>query len=510
MTLEEFGKSIKEKYPQYSALSDADLGKRMLEKYPQYSSLVNGATANPDTKKTADTFLAGHPVLKGISDFVGTTGLGKGLAQAIFLNFTNEGKDTLKMLEEGKITPEQFDDIVGGGIATPKEVIGSAAQTGLTVAALGKSPLTSGSTITNQGGRQFIKSAAKQVAKTGAITGGISAAKAASENKSAGQALKDGATGAMLGGGISAVGSVAKLAATKALPKLLSFTSLVPETALETQMSAPGAAKIASKEFKEIGAKGALEKTQSAVVGARKALSTQYDDGLNYLTDKFAGQRFGFSERDAGLIRNALEKYPSLNAPTDMASMGVREGVALLRDVNEALSKGANAKSPEGFLLRKVKEIVKDKLVANFGGDAGDVSAFLKNYSDKKSALDAFETIVEAFRSGNPKTKNAAISRIQQVFAENKEAFVDAVMDFEKAFGDKGILQLLATAPTQKFFAKRIGEVGLGEIIRAILFPLTSPKIVGKEVRSLGATAAGEVSNIGALTKGIGKTILGQ
>jgi uncharacterized protein Yka (UPF0111/DUF47 family) len=39
-TIEEFGRKIKEKYPQYQNIDDAELGRKMLDKYPQYQSRV--------------------------------------------------------------------------------------------------------------------------------------------------------------------------------------------------------------------------------------------------------------------------------------------------------------------------------------------------------------------------------------------------------------------------------------------------------------------------------------
>lgn len=51
MTIEQFGQTIKQKYPQYADLSDADLGQKMLGKYPQYSDLVQ---ARPDKEKLAE------------------------------------------------------------------------------------------------------------------------------------------------------------------------------------------------------------------------------------------------------------------------------------------------------------------------------------------------------------------------------------------------------------------------------------------------------------------------
>jgi hypothetical protein len=45
LTIEEFGKRIKAKYPQYASLSDADIANKVLAKYPQYRAQVKGLTA---------------------------------------------------------------------------------------------------------------------------------------------------------------------------------------------------------------------------------------------------------------------------------------------------------------------------------------------------------------------------------------------------------------------------------------------------------------------------------
>lgn len=39
-SIEEFGKKLKEKYPQYNAIDDRELGLKMLEKHPEYKDRV--------------------------------------------------------------------------------------------------------------------------------------------------------------------------------------------------------------------------------------------------------------------------------------------------------------------------------------------------------------------------------------------------------------------------------------------------------------------------------------
>ena len=81
MTIEEFGKTIKEKYPQYEDVSDRELGERMLVKYPAYQDMIQ---RDPAPQKF-EPLLSGHGVLKGISELTGIAGIARGIAEGIFL-----------------------------------------------------------------------------------------------------------------------------------------------------------------------------------------------------------------------------------------------------------------------------------------------------------------------------------------------------------------------------------------------------------------------------------------
>lgn len=47
MTTDEFGRTVKEKYPQYSQLSDSDVAQKILEKYPQYKEQIQDTPQVP-------------------------------------------------------------------------------------------------------------------------------------------------------------------------------------------------------------------------------------------------------------------------------------------------------------------------------------------------------------------------------------------------------------------------------------------------------------------------------
>lgn len=51
-TLEQFGQTIKAKYPQYNDINDTELGQKMLEKYPEYKDMVDTSTPTPSAPPT--------------------------------------------------------------------------------------------------------------------------------------------------------------------------------------------------------------------------------------------------------------------------------------------------------------------------------------------------------------------------------------------------------------------------------------------------------------------------
>ena len=74
-TIQQFGASIKTKYPQYNDLSDEDVGNKVLKKYPVYADRV-------DTKSTSSLPTIQKPAKKGESSFSGNIlGIGKKKAQ---------------------------------------------------------------------------------------------------------------------------------------------------------------------------------------------------------------------------------------------------------------------------------------------------------------------------------------------------------------------------------------------------------------------------------------------
>lgn len=199
MNLQQFGATIKEKYPQYKDMSDEELGSKMLEKYPQYKDIV--ILEEPIKKPEVKTGLSGVGQLVGESlalntkDYQGyqksSQDLGDmnlKLLQTIREN-KKLGKDTTRLEQQYKINTGnevKFEDIAPSSQKTNKGLAGDLLQTASYFAL----PLSAGSVA----GRVGI----------GATMGGVTGVGSGmSENKDTADIVKQGLVGASIGAFIS-------------------------------------------------------------------------------------------------------------------------------------------------------------------------------------------------------------------------------------------------------------------------------------------------------------------
>lgn len=74
-TLEQFGQTIKAKYPQYNDIGDAELGQKMLAKYPQYHDMVQVTPSDSLQGKNQQSQQSKSGVFKNILDVNNQTGI---------------------------------------------------------------------------------------------------------------------------------------------------------------------------------------------------------------------------------------------------------------------------------------------------------------------------------------------------------------------------------------------------------------------------------------------------
>ena len=166
MKIEDFGKKIKLKYPQYQDMPDAELGQKMIAKYPEYKDLIDVAEPAQVSK------------LQKASNIVSKIFPGKKVGEAI---------GTLAGLGISKVqgTSEFYDT----SVPSPKQVIGDVVAGASQVAGV-KGVGTSGGLI-------------KRALGSAGIGAGLFGGGAMAEDKSIKEITKSAAVGAGVGAGTS-------------------------------------------------------------------------------------------------------------------------------------------------------------------------------------------------------------------------------------------------------------------------------------------------------------------
>ena len=304
-------------------------------------------------------------------------------------------------------------------------------------------------------------------------------------------------TVAKIGAAIPAAGALAKPLLQKALPKLLSFTSPVPEEVLQRNISRPLEMKEALQVAKQGQGEAVLTKVQSAVTGLRSRLTKQYKEGLLWLADQFPSQRIGLNEKDLKTFTRLADEFAITPKVNNVRNMSVKESLQFYKQLNEAAPGLVGQISPKGALLREFRDTFRSKMVKTFGGPNGEVDQFLRQYSIKKSVHEAADSLVKAYKTDNPKAQATALKTLKNAYKESNGAYLDALKDLEDETGMK-ILDYVAALQQTKLAAPSSSALGnsvLGKadkLLKALTFPLTSPRLASFEARTAGRLTNGE------------------
>ena len=213
MTIEQFGQTIKAKYPEYSNYSDAEIGQKMLEKYPQYQTQVS-KPAQPQPQRG---------VAQKVAGFLGIEKAGQATATALrspkeINQSANESAqsllDTNKIIQQIHKLPQgdprrqhlveylkhdinslgytPQSEIDPGTALSNKEVLGSFANVGLNAVAPSA----------------FKGGALTQVAKNAGLGAGFGFAGGLNDNKDTKGLIASTALGAGIGAAIPLAGAV--------------------------------------------------------------------------------------------------------------------------------------------------------------------------------------------------------------------------------------------------------------------------------------------------------------
>ncbi len=405
---------------------------------------------------------------------------------------------------------------------TAKEVAGDVLRTGALFTPVGR--IYKGITVGLRG-----LGAVRGVSAAGKVGAGAAAGTAfdVGERLARGEAPGLGlATG--IGAGVPAVGvglNILGRGAKVVAPKLLSYTSDTPEQAFDFLLQRRGPVQKAIKEG--ITPKQVLQETQGAVRGLRKSLTREWQEGSSNVINEFTGKRWGMGDKAIKLANRVADDF-GIELPTNLKNMSINESLDLLKEVNDLYSKRLVRESAQGINVRKLKDFLKKSVVKNFGGEEGSVANLYKNYSTKKEIFDAADSLVKAYATKKPIQQATALGRLKALFNDNKSAYIDAILDLEKATG-KDLMSKITALQFSSKLPRKLSSVSASGGLQApkgiidkaldlIILPLSSPRSAGfiakklSNIKSPGFTSPGDVllgGKLGSkLEKGIEKGII--
>jgi len=236
MTIEELGKKVKEKYPQYNTYSDLEVGQKTLEKYPVYQNRIDPPKQKSSVSKVIDFFIGSE---KGFGQTLGsavTAATMGGKVKQATQDYITAGKNILSIADtvsdpaEKKRLTDQANEMFkrGGGYVkeaipavtkSTKQIVGEAIGVGADILSFGTYGTAAKGMKTGElalkvaqptiramilkGGNEFRNYAIQQAATSGGLGILYGVSNELEKNNTVANAFKKG----IISGTISALGS---------------------------------------------------------------------------------------------------------------------------------------------------------------------------------------------------------------------------------------------------------------------------------------------------------------
>lgn len=474
---------------------------------------------------------------KSLSDSIWDTigGVGNALGSALGTKPLGEaiGNSVGTGLVAAKEALKGNSDIAGGllkGAATENDknmpkIVGSAVNAIATPASLAV------------GAPESVLRSAAQYAGLGAIQGG---AQSLANGNDPGQIAKDaaisGGIGGVAGGAFNLLGKVA----SKVAAPIVSVTSGVPKTAIEQAGVNPSVTKQGVKMTVDEVRSKAVSSLQSLYNDLNKehaAVSGTLGDTADLGFNSTASQNLTQKAREIAQKFKVFTTPGSEGLSTDFSKSAIVSG-GEERVVNKALQtistwddfsdKGLQALNQRVNALKNFDEGAVTKssaIVGKIHNEIGDLidktspalSTLNKNYSVNKKVLDNISDVIGA-DAKDPVAIQGAVSRLDNIFKENKDEYVNIIRQLGQRSG-VDYLSLLAGGEFQKLLpgyirsAVAVGSIGGAGAVASnplslLLLPLFSPRAVGVAARNAPvATKAASQITRAATTQAIQKTV---
>jgi hypothetical protein len=263
--------------------------------------------------------------------------------------------------------------------------------------------------------------------------------------------------------------------------KLFGYTADTAPDVLKPAILNPKIFAQAQKEVINLGNPGVLQKVQNGITQLRTDLTNYWKVGQQLIVDKAAGVKVGLNDFEVKLFNNIVNKF-GIDLPKNIKSFSAKELLDLNAQINSLYSKKMIREGVEGVIVRKAKDILDNLVTKDLG--KYEVGNFIKGYSAQKTVLDGMNDLFNAYKQNQPKAVAAAYRNIKAAFQEDKYAYLEVLQQFEKLTG-VNVLNQLRAMQVQAFINKS-GKFSMDEVFRMMFLPLTSPKLVGIEAKTLG------------------------
>jgi hypothetical protein len=552
LSLEQFGAQIRLKHPEYLKYSNKEIAERTVQKYPQYKANISDLP--PEEKKKG--------IFRKIGDFFtsGTQRFGADIGQTIAsdkeisrvsqaeqlssdieLNLIKTigeqkaaGKDTSRLEKELVILQgrqgvgSRIKEVVPVTGKSNKQVIGGAIETGLEAlsggiiggikgfglkklaatsldevakrAAFRAAPLT-----TRLGG--IAKETALDTAKLLPFGYSFDIAKNLQEDKTGASLFKPGlstAVSAIIPVGIGGIRAGRQVAGDTLSRFVAPNISGVPGKAYE-RLRTGDATKFIGKTTPE----SALNEARASASAFKSAMQREFGAGKEDAIVEFTGKRIGIDEKTSQKLAKIAERFGfDDRMPQNLRNMSVKETIDLLTEIN---SVGIISKVDDPLVrslklgLAEIKDDIKSRAEAQFGGKGGTFDRLYTDYSVKSGKLTDIQSIIGkvGLKPGSvkltPVQEKTLQNRFTSMFNSDNEGYLKAMQVLEDETGqpiiDKAAAALLSEWAGRKgtmvgsLNAIRGGIAGAGFInplIPAVLAPFFSPRAGAWLIRKIG------------------------
>lgn len=493
LSVEQFGATVKKKYPQYSSFSDTEIGTKMLEKYPEYKSRV--VTTPAPKKSLTDKVLGGA---SAFTDFIGGGKLAEYLGGKI-------NRATLPKSTQEYLPP----------LPSTKEVVGSAAQVGSLFvpygtaakgASLGLKALGVGSKLAKVGGNVAAGAAGgalydvggslqgQPTGGAGTIIGGAiplvppalkGAAKLASESLGVTTGVGGGVTRSVFNAARAGGGDAAAVKSA-----LRGNTS--PDAIVQNARESLGTiVENRTADYQKRLADLTKNKTSLDISPVTKSIQDNLNKFRINITKNgaldFSQSAIRFdkkAQQDVATIFNEMKQFGT--RPGDRTAVGVD---ALKRALGDLYSDSSNVRAFTTSVKNAARDVLKqvkgyDEMAENYQKSTGLIKEIQRGLSlgDKAQTDTAFRKLATALRVNNEFRKQL-ISELDAVVPGQPLSAQIAGQQMSELL-PRGIMRAIAGGGAVTGLATGAGILTL---LKAAVF--TSPRVVGEVLYALGLGA---------------------